>query len=228
METLAKAAVVSDRVELSVCVYVSFQFLEGAEDRILKILMWFGENVCILSFCFITMWASLSAFIAQQDSCCLYPVISQCPRFVISRFFSAGKWTPVCFSQKLLVEVALLLSAAPVAHNWSHLWIRWNSGLVASSQNPRACYFLCFFPLPRKTVTSALVSSLSLSLSFPVPEREKRSATCSGECINSKQMWNIPCNTWCRDNKRRSKSKSKFSRVTVKPSVQVDFHVCVA
>lgn len=55
METLAKAAVVSDRVELSVCVYVSFQFLEGAEDRILKILMWFGENVCILSFCFITM-----------------------------------------------------------------------------------------------------------------------------------------------------------------------------
>ncbi len=73
----------------------------------------------------------------------------------------------------------LLLSAASVGHNWNHLWIRWNSGILASPQNPKACYFLCFFPPAGETVTSAFVSplspSLSLSLSlFSIPRKSLR------------------------------------------------------
>lgn len=72
-------------------------------------------------------------------------------------------------SSVFLSVATLLVSSDPLGHNWNHLWIRWNSGILASSQNSVACYFLCFFPLARKTVTSALVSPLSLFF-FPFPE----------------------------------------------------------
>lgn len=86
---------------------------------------------------------------------------------LISRFSSAGKWTPVLFLSVALCGSCqiLPLSAASVGHNWNHLWIRWNSGILASPQNPEACYFLCFFPPARRSLTSASVSSHSLSLS---------------------------------------------------------------